>query len=308
VNLFTTKLRRTATVVGGVITGLSVMAAMATPALACDTLVTGVPSCLTDDGWTVTWSVQNEYHPEAIVRSVQLDGTEVTGGIGDIQVKKTIAVDKSETLTGVSKFPKGDKTHSLNVELQWKGDDGDFTGPTDWTAAEVQPATEHCTPSTSAPSSSAPTTTAPTTTPPAVPLPSESVPVLPNEIYKADCSSVTIGLDNTNTPIEYKLTLKPKTGNTQKLDIKPGEKKSAKFAVSGSNFYVNLTVVAIYKGKTSPPETAAVPYEKPASCSSDVLAVTGSSTGPLAGGAIAILLLGGGLFFMARRRKLKFTA
>jgi uncharacterized protein (TIGR04145 family) len=131
---------------------------------------------------------------------------------------------------------------------------------------------------------------------------------VPGTIYKADCSSETIGLDNTKTPIEYVLTFKPKTGASQTLDIKPGEKKSAKFAVSGDSFYVKMTVVAKYKGKTSPPDTATIPWEKPASCSSGALAVTGSSTGPLAGGAIAVLLLGGGAFFLARRRKIRFAA
>lgn len=327
-NLSVKKLRRSATVIGGAIAGLGVVAAMAGPALACNTIVNVKSSCLTDNGWTATWAVQNDWKVPAIVRSVELDGQEVAGGIGDIKVDATIAENYTQTLTGVSSFPKEDTYHRVDIKLQWQGDNG-FNGPVDSSWEDVKPILDkdqcHTTPPTTPPTTTpvstpptTPATTPPTTTPatttptaspsetPTVPLP--SAPVLPKEIYAADCSSVTIGLDNTKSPIEYKLTLNPTSGATQSLDIKPGEKKSAKFAASGSNFYVKLTVVAIYKGVTSPPETASIPWEKPPSCSSGALAVTGSSAAPLAGGAAVVLLAGGGLFFMARRRKVKFAA
>jgi uncharacterized protein (TIGR04145 family) len=311
VNLSVKKLRRGATVFGGTFLGLGLVAAMAGPALACDVKITGTPSCVTDDGWTATWKVQNDWREDATITSVKLDGNEVS--IGDLHQGTVIKPDYAETVTGVSNFPKADTYHRVDVSLHWGNSDSTLD---DTSSADVKPQTEGCKP-TSTPSSSAPapsdstppssSSPAPTDTP-TIPIPSESAPAVPGTIYKADCSSETIGLDNTKTPIEYVLTFKPKTGASQTLDIKPGEKKSAKFAVSGDSFYVKMTVVAKYKGKTSPPDTATIPWEKPASCSSGALAVTGSSTGPLAGGAIAVLLLGGGAFFLARRRKIRFAA
>jgi uncharacterized protein (TIGR04145 family) len=328
VNLSVKKLRRGATVVGGTFLGLGIAAALATPALACDTIVDVDTTCATADGWSANWKVQNDYNPDAEVTSVKLNGVEVEGGVGDIKVHSILKANYKSALTATSKFAQTDKKETLTVSLHWLG-----TDINDDTSTTAKPKSKGCdsippghpnphpsdTSSSPAPSTSTTTgtppvedSTSPSGTPtetPTIPIPSESVPALPGEIYKADCTSVTIGLDNTGTPIEYKLTLKPKTGNTQELDIKPGEKKSATFGTSGSDkFSVALTLVAVYKGQTSPPETATIPYEKPASCSTEALAVTGSSTAPLAGGAVAVLLVGGGVFYMARRRKVRFTA
>ena len=315
-NLFTSKLRRTATMVGGAAAGLGVILAMATPALACDTKISADSSCFTDKGWTATWSVQNDFNTIATIESVKLDGVEVPGGVGDIKVNATVQPDYNQTVSGTSSFTT-DGSHNLSVTMQWPGQGrnshNDLSDESNTTAS---PKTHGCDSKPSTPPTTPPTTpatTPPTASPspsetPTIPLPTESSPALPGEIYSADCSSVTIGLDNTKTPIEFKLTLTPTTGATQVLDIKPGEKKSAKFAASGDDFSVKLSIVGIYKGVTSPAQTATIPWTKPASCSSGALPVTGSSAAPLAGGALAVVLVGGGLFFMTRRRKTKFTA
>ena len=56
-----------------------------------------------------------------------------------------------------------------------------------------------------------------------------------------------------------------------------------------------------------------IAYEQPADCDTEgsgggTLPVTGAAAGGIAGGAGLLLALGGVLFFMARRRKVKFTA
>jgi LPXTG-motif cell wall-anchored protein len=330
VKLSVNKLRRSTTVIGGAFLGLGVAAALATPALACDTIVKADTTCATADGWTASWKVQNDYHPDAVVKSVVLNGVDQPSGIGDIKPGAPIEQDYKQTLTGSSKFDKSVKSASLSVTLDWPGIDTDESHITAYPSKHgcdnggggghphpSHSASSSPSPSTSASSSAPPSSTSaspsesgtPTDTP-TIPIPSESTDVTyPDEIYKADCTSVTIGLDNTNTPIEYKLTFTPKTGSTQVLDIKSGEKKSATFGTGGADKYsVKLSLVAVYKGQTSPAETVTVPYEKPASCSSQALAVTGSSSTPIAVGAGALVLIGGGAFFMARRRKMRFTA
>src|ERR1700761_7475163 len=61
VNLSLKKIRRGATVVGGSLLGLGIAAALATPALACNSSIKPDVSCLNADGtWSVTWSVTSD--------------------------------------------------------------------------------------------------------------------------------------------------------------------------------------------------------------------------------------------------------
>lgn len=329
-NLFTTKLRRTATVFGGSIAGLGIVAAMAGPALACDTKIKPSGSCNTTDGWTATWQVQNDYYPDATIGAIKLDGVSVQA-VGDIAVGKTVKEHYGETVTGSYHEPSSAESADLNVQLVWPNN------VSDWTDATAYPKTSDCETPPTTPPTTAPTTAPPTTPPttpattvptdttsptptdtgtptetPTVPLPTPSTtastePVLPGEIFSEDCTSMTIGLDNTKGQIEYKLHFTPSSGSTKDLDIKAGEKKSVTFDAS-TGFSVKISIVAVYNGQSSPPETATVPYEKPSTCDSGSLPLTGSSAAPLAGGAAAIAAIGSGLFFLARRRKLKFTA
>jgi hypothetical protein len=337
VNLFTTKLRRGATVIGGSVLGLTIAASMAAPALACATVVRGSSDCGDDGGWVATFKVANDWdRADAQITSVKIDGEDVTDAIGEI--KKDAVAPKSGDykdestyvwLTGTLKEP-ADKDHvRLSVTLSWAGQTpltssdtakkpetncGPTTPPT--TKPATPPTTEPATPPTTEPATP-PTTTPATSTPPTdtptipVPTPSESgEPILPDEIFEVDCDSMTIGLDNTDGEIEYKLTFKPNDGSAEKsLDIKAGEKKSVTFDAD-ENFAVKLTVVASYQGVTSPPETVTVPWEKPADCGGEGggLPVTGAAAGGIAGGAAVLLGLGALLFVLARRRRVTFTA
>ena len=311
-NLFHSKLRRTATVVGGSIVGLGIVAAMAGPALACSSVIDKpTTECATDNSgnWNVDWSVSSDVNratrSEAI-SDIELDGNSVQS-VGDIKVGTTVT--KGNWLKGTSTESGSTQQATLRIKFGNYGWGKVKKADKPETGCKVVTTTPPTTPPTT--TDTTPPTTTPTDTP-TVPIPTPSTtsstePVLPNEIFAEDCTSITIGLDNTKGEIEYKLHFVPSTGSAKDLDIKAGEKKSATFDAT-TGFTVKVTIVAVFNGESSEAETVTVPYEKPSSCGSGDLAVTGSSAAPLAGGAVAVAGIGAGLFFMARRRKLKFTA
>lgn len=323
-NLFTSKRRRSATVLGGAVLGLGLVASMAAPALACDTKVQADSKCGDDGGWVASFKVANDFNPDATVTSVKVDGQEYQGGVGEITQGAVAKADYGNWLTGKLDESASKESVTLTVELTWEreGKNGKTTTVTDSSDATANKPETDCTPETPPTTpTTEPTTTAPTTTPtstpptdtPTVPIPTPSEsnqPTFPDEIFAVDCDSMTIGLDNTKGELEFKLHFTPSTGAAKDLDIKAGEKKSVTFDAS-EGFTVKLSIVAIYKGVSSPAETATIPYEAPDNCGSGggaSLPVTGAAAGGIAGGAAALLALGAVLFVLARRRKVKFTA
>jgi hypothetical protein len=123
VNLSVKKLRRGATVVGSTFLGLGIAADLATPALACDTKVYVDTTCATADGWSANWKVQNDYHPDAKVKSVALNGVDMPQGVGDIKPQSILTANFQSALTATSKFAKTDKQETLTVTLHWLGTD-----------------------------------------------------------------------------------------------------------------------------------------------------------------------------------------
>jgi hypothetical protein len=121
-----------------------------------------------------------------------------------------------------------------------------------------------------------------------------------------DCDSITIGLDNPAAGVSYKLHFTPSTGAERDLSIAPGEKKSETFDAT-TGFSVKVTVTATI-GDQSYSETETIDYEKPSSCSGGGLALTGAASSSIAGGAVVVLAAGWAVFYLARRRKVKFTA
>ncbi|WP_436526947.1 LAETG motif-containing sortase-dependent surface protein [Actinoplanes sp. HUAS TT8] len=169
-------------------------------------------------------------------------------------------------------------------------------------------------PASSAPASSAPASSAPASSAPASSAPASSAvpsnsatttpenPVLtePQFVYDATCDTFTVGVE---VPADWKesltVTFKPSTGDSKTVTAAPGETKTVDFPASKG-----LKVTATPKGYED--EAGTIAYTAPADC--DQLALTGSNSSTIAGGAVLVLLIGAGLFFMARRRKVRFTA
>jgi LPXTG-motif cell wall-anchored protein len=98
------------------------------------------------------------------------------------------------------------------------------------------------------------------------------------------------------------VTFTPSVGEAQTVEVEGGQTKSVTFPGSEG-----LTVVVTAFGEDAPP----VAWEKPDNCGGGgggPLPVTGPKAGLLAGAAGALLALGAGLFVLARRRRISFTA
>jgi LPXTG-motif cell wall-anchored protein len=119
----------------------------------------------------------------------------------------------------------------------------------------------------------------------------------------SDCDSLTISIENPagTTPVEATLT--PKGGEAKTVTVAPGETKEVKFDAEEG------TVVTLTIGDQS----ADIPWEKPDNCGGNAgggptLPVTGASTGIAVGIAAGLLAIGTALFFVFRRRRIRFTA
>ncbi|GAA2657179.1 cell wall anchor protein [Paractinoplanes durhamensis] len=338
-NLLKSKLRRSATVIGGAFLGLAGVAAFAAPALACETEITPISKCANADGsWVVEWQVKNsEWDIAGKITEVKLQPSSST--LTGIEVGSFLPKEKDGVLTGTQKLPADAESARIALQGTWEWNGGGYvswsdnsvrkphnlckpegpttppTGPTTNppTKPTTNPTTGPTTPPTTATTTgpTTPPTTAPTTTPSVTATPSggsetPSPAKEPQFIYDNTCDTFTVGLEvPKDWPESITVTFKPSTGDSKTITVKPGATGTVEFPASEG-----LTVTATPKGYED--EAASIAYETPADCDSNGggggLPVTGAAAGGIAGGAAALLAVGGGLFFMARRRKVKFTA
>lgn len=307
-------LRRTAVLTAGALIGLSGAFALAGPASAHHNTVVGTADCDTIAGeWVVNWKVNaisGGHSPSYKWTKVAWtpDGTEISNP--DLAVNGKDLQDGKE-LTATQRVPVKFDSASLTVGARWaNNNEAEKTGTVDLSGeCKKTPSDEPSTPTEepSTPSEEPSTPTEEPSTPPEVPsdLPGEPAP-----IFKADCDTMTIGLDNPADGIKFTLKFKTSKGEERTLVINPGEKKSETFSAA-PGFSIKLTFSATVEGETFS-ETTTIEYEQPEDCDSSGggggLPVTGAAAGGIAGGAGALLAVGAGLFFMARRRKVKFTA
>lgn len=131
----------------------------------------------------------------------------------------------------------------------------------------------------------------------------------PGGTFEFDCETLTITVTNP-TKEELTLTLVPSVGDAQEVTVAGGESATAEFPSSEG-----LTVEIQLDGEpVELDEPIQITSEEWAAleCDDDGegggLPETGASTGLIAGGALALLALGGGLFLVAQRRRVTFTA
>ncbi|GAA3337971.1 hypothetical protein GCM10020358_16350 [Amorphoplanes nipponensis] len=291
-------LRRTAVLAAGALIGLSGAFALAGPASAHHNIVSGQATCDKVAGeWVVDWSVQAVGNaPTYKWTEVSLTPAGTTIDNEAFKVDGKTELENNKVVTGKQRVPGTETSSTLTVAAHWTSGDAKATG-----TATFEGKCEKETPPTT------PTPTPTATTPPVTPpdLPGEPAP-----IFEETCDTITIGLDNPADGVEITLGYKTSKGEQRTLVIKPGEKKSETFSAK-PGFSIDLTFSATVDGKKYS-ETDTIKYEQPADCDSSGngggLPVTGAAAGGIAGGAAALLAVGAGLFFMARRRKVKFTA
>ncbi|KUL40572.1 LPXTG cell wall anchor domain-containing protein [Actinoplanes awajinensis] len=342
-NLFKTPFRRTGTVVAGAALGLIGVMSTAMPALACYPKAGDTTTCLNTDGsWVVQWDVTTTDNAfgDGKVDSVEYtpnDGRTIsfTGINAEDTLSHSTHLKATQTLTGEA------TEATLQVNGRWNKPNGGFyvggfqkgpvsaskptekcdtPEPTESASTPSSPSpepSESTVPSSPSPSvseSTVPSSPSPSTTgstEPSAPvspssttsLPAEDTPVTePQFIYDTTCDTLTVGIE---VPVDWKesvtVTFKPSVGDSKTVTAAPGETKTVDFKASKG-----LKVVATPKGYED--EVATITYKAPADCDDDELALTGANSSTIAGGAALALVLGAGLFYMARRRKIRFTA
>jgi hypothetical protein len=119
------------------------------------------------------------------------------------------------------------------------------------------------------------------------------VPVL---AHRSDCDNLTITVAN------------PADGKTVKAVAKVGDEEIATEVAPGETKELVLPGTAgLVALVTVGDKTTEVKYEEPANCNPG-LPVTGVNAGLLAGAALVLVSGGAGLFFVARRRRIRFAA
>ncbi len=298
-------LRRTAVLTAGALIGLSGAFALTGPASAHHNDVSGVTECDAKTGeWVVNWTVHAISGGNApTYKWTKVELTPAGTTIDNPKIKVTDeSLPDNQPLSGKQRVAGDEKSASLTVASVWSNNNvaektGTITFEGTCKKGEEPPAEP--TPE--------PTPTEEPSTPPEVPA---DLPGEPEPIFAVDCDTMTIGLDNPADGTKITLKFKTSKGETRTLVINPGEKKSETFSAA-PGFSIKLTFTATLDGKPLT-ETTTIEYEQPEDCddsgSGGGLPVTGAAAGGIAGGAGALLVVGAGLFFMARRRKVKFTA
>jgi len=125
----------------------------------------------------------------------------------------------------------------------------------------------------------------------------------PTGTYEATCDSLTFRAENPADGPKVTWTFTPSVGEPVTRVLEPGtEMEPVVFPASAG-----LKVTVSAEGE----EDFVVDYdeEKPQDCGdTPTLPKTGANAGAIAGGAGGLLAVGGALFYVARRRRLRFTA
>jgi LPXTG-motif cell wall-anchored protein len=234
--------------------------------------------------WTVSWTVTNNFHlvEQATVSAVssEVDGFEV----GTV-------VPAGESVSGTQTIPSGTASAELTVELRWAWEWRGhwFEKKKDATAVvELADCGE--------------------------PEPEPEDPQTGEILFEFDCEVFTLTITNT-TDVEELLTVVPSEGEPVEVTVpagteeEPGESEPVSFPSSEG-----LVVDVQFEGESvidgGPIEITSEEWAE-LGCDEGEggeLPITGSSTMLIAGGAVALLALGGGLFLVARRRRVTFTA
>jgi len=329
VNLRKSPLRRTTAVAAGALIGLAGVMAFAAPASAHHPIVEGDATCVNADGtWEVTWKVANsETDVEGKVTAVALTPTD--SSVTVIAVDATLPRLGQGVLVGVQKLPKTAESADISVSAEWQRDrthtatrgadqpvqkPAELCEPTPEPSGstpsepEPEPSTPSDEPSTPAEEPSTPPSTPPSLETGNPPTPKDE----PEFVYDQTCDTLTVGIAiPADWPEDIEVTFQPNTGKAKHVFGKRGQTVTVDFPAKKG-----LKVTAWPKGYDE--EAATIAYKAPADCETSgggggdsdepTLPLTGAAAGSIAAGAGVLLAAGVALFFVARRRKVKFTA
>jgi LPXTG-motif cell wall-anchored protein len=297
VNLLKSPLRRTVAAVAGAFIGLTGAFALAAPASAHWGELNVSTQCAEDGGWQVKWEI-NTYQTGN--KSGDISELRVTSGGTELKSihNGDSVIAPNSSLTEVQTFPNSVENVEFHAIVSWKKDDGQGAWSSKLDTSVAKKA--DCKDKPSKPD----TPNKPET--PSKPDTPAAAPGEPTPIVEFDCDTMTVGLDNPKNGAKITLVLETSKGEKRTLTVNPGEKKTTKFSAKPG-----FTIKVGAKGVK---ETTTIEYQKPDDCAAtgsgggDVLALTGANASTIAGVAGGVLVLGAALFFVARRRKIKFTA
>jgi LPXTG-motif cell wall-anchored protein len=338
-------LRRPIAVLGAAVLGLTAAVALSSPASAHHPVVSGKGGCVIDGKWEATWTVINSERDlegkiiavePGPVEGIAADATLPKAGDGPLTGKQTVTGDDPVTLKvtvrwlrdgqviestkeGVAKPSK--KCAAASFEPECDGtvvvtlDNTKGKRETTLTVTAKDFAEEHEVPAGETKSGIV------------VPPGAGEITVKqgkklvgkytwqnpgdcgePTGEVASTCDELIFTLANPKDGKTITVTFTPNKGEAQTLTIAPGETKQAKFAAAEG-----LEVVVSSEGVED--ETFA--WEKPEKCETPPpggggggpeLPKTGVAAAGIAGGALVLLAIGAVLFFMARRRRMTFTA
>ncbi|BCB87549.1 cell wall anchor protein [Phytohabitans suffuscus] len=135
---------------------------------------------------------------------------------------------------------------------------------------------------------------------------------VPSDSVTSTCDELVYTLENPEDGREVTVTLTPNEGEPQTITAAPGETKEARFdAFEGLEVVPSVGDVQGEPFAWEKPEDCATPPPPPGDGEGGggpELPVTGVAAGGIAGGALVLLAIGAVLFYMARRRRMTFTA
>ncbi|HEU4349416.1 MAG TPA: hypothetical protein VFR35_16695 [Actinoplanes sp.] len=303
-NLLKSPLRRTTAALAGAFIGLAGAVAVASPAMATHPTVTGTATCVGEDGWTVDWEVTNGFDVDGVITAVEVAAPE--GGTLTGNIKAETELPAGETVAGALVVPADVAEARIKVAVDF--DNGHSAGLDEGVGTVARPA-EECEPEQ--PPGEEPPGEEPGEEPPGEEPGTPEIPEMPGSeptpIFDVTCDTMTLGLANPEDGIEITLHFETSNDEQRTLVIAPGEKKAETFsAAPGFKLFVTFSA----EGEQSEPFE--IPYQQPEGCEGtgggSELPLTGAAAGGIAGGAALLLAIGGVLFVLARRRKVKFTA
>ncbi|MFG1602491.1 LPXTG cell wall anchor domain-containing protein [Actinoplanes sp. NPDC049265] len=302
-NLLKSPLRRTVAAVAGAFIGLTGAFALTTPASAHWGELDVATQCADNGGWQVKWTINT--HQTGGLSATIADLSTIEGGSTLTTIANGInKIAPEQSISEVQTFSNKVGEAHFHAKVYWgtPGTQNYWESVLDRTVTKIAGCKE--TPET--PPGDTDNPPADTPTKPEKPATPAATPGEPTPIVEFDCDTMTVGLDNPKNGIKITLLLETSKGEKRTLTVKPGEKKTTKFSAK-PGFTVTV-------GAKEVKETTTIAYTKPDDCAAagsgggDVLALTGANASTIAGVAGGVLLIGAALFFMARRRKIKFTA
>lgn len=309
-NLLKSPLPRTTAAVAGALIGLAGVLVTGSPAGAHHPIVSVGPRCQDSDGsWEVTWHVLNS--EQDIPGKIRELVTEPNVPVEGLAVGTVLPLPRDGVVKGTHKLPAGVESSTLKIRGEWVRDGQTIVNEAfhPESVVTVDKPEQRC---ESTPSPSSPTPSSPSPGPSVSPSvsPSPSVPAeqpgVPTPIVDGDCTTMTLGMDNPEDGLPRTLTFKTSKGEERTVQVAPGERKTEKFSAT-EGFKVTVTLTG--EGESA---SETIGFQKPADCAAGggggELALTGAAAGSIAGGAGTLLAIGAGLFFLARRRNVKFTA